>query len=169
MALDTLHDLFVHELRDLYDAEQQIVTGLPLMVQAAKAAPLKKIFDDHLRETSGQIERLDQLFKALGVSFSGRSCKAMQGLLAEARETIQEEADPDVLDAALIVAAQKIEHYEIAGYGSARAFAQELGYKDAERLLAETLKEEIAADQKLTRAAGSRLTPKAASDDIKAA
>lgn len=169
MALDTLHDLFVHELRDLYDAEQQIVTGLPLMVQAAKSAPLQKLFNDHLRETGEQIQRLDQLFKALGVSFSGRSCKAMQGLLSEARETIQEEASPEVLDAALIVAAQKIEHYEIAGYGSVRAFAEELGYKDAERLLAKTLKEEIATDEKLTRVAERRLNPEAASDDIKAA
>jgi ferritin-like metal-binding protein YciE len=169
MALDTLHDLFVHELRDLYDAEQQIVTGLPLMVQAAKAPPLQKLFNDHLRETSDQIDRLDQLFGALGVSFSGRSCKAMQGLLSEARETIQEEADPEVLDAALIVAAQKIEHYEIAGYGSVRAFAEQLGYTDAERLLAKTLEEETTADKKLTQLAERRLNRKASSDDIKAA
>jgi ferritin-like metal-binding protein YciE len=165
MALDTLHDLFIHELRDLYDAEQQIITGLPLMAQAAHADSLRRLFESHLRETSAQIERLDELFEALGVSFTGRSCKAMQGLLAEAREVIQEEADPEVLDAALIVAAQKIEHYEIAGYGSVRSFAQELGYKDAVRLLEQTLKEEFGADEKLTRAAESRLNQKAATAD----
>ncbi len=165
MALDTLHDLFIYELRDLYDAEQQIATALPLMSQAANGAPLRKLFDEHLKETTTQIERLDQLFSALGVSFAGRSCKAMQGLLAEARETIQEEADPEVLDAALIVAAQKIEHYEIAGYGSVRSFARELGYKDADRLLEQTLKEEFSADEKLTRAAESRVNTKAATAD----
>ncbi len=165
MALDTLHDLFIYELRDLYDAEQQIITGLPLMAQAAHAAPLRKLFEDHLKETSAQIERLDQLFNALGVSFTGRSCKAMQGLLAEARELIQEEADPEVLDAGLIVAAQKIEHYEIAGYGSMRTFARELGYKDAVRLLEQTLKEEFSADEKLTQTAESRINMKAATAD----
>lgn len=165
MALDTLHDLFVHELRDLYDAEQQIITGLPLLAQAAHSDALRKLFEHHAEETRDQIERLDKLFDALGVSFTGRSCKAMQGLLAEARETIQEDADPEVLDAALIVAAQKIEHYEIAGYGSARTFAQELGYKDAERLLTETLREEFSADEKLSRAAESRVNGKAATAD----
>jgi ferritin-like metal-binding protein YciE len=165
MALDTLHDLFLYELRDIYDAEQQIITGLPLMVQAAKAAPLRELFENHSKETSEQIERLDQLFNALGVSFTGRSCKAMQGLFGEARETIQQEADPEVLDAALIVAAQKIEHYEIAGYGSLRAFADELGYKDAERLLTQTLKEESAQDERLTRIAESRVNTKAAVAD----
>ncbi|MDF3058887.1 MAG: hypothetical protein K0R17_3102 [Rariglobus sp.] len=165
MALETLHDLFIHELRDLYDAEQQIITGLPLMARAAKSAPLRKLFEEHLKETSDQIDRLDRLFAALDVSFTGRSCKAMQGLLAEAREVIQEDADPEVLDAALIVAAQKIEHYEIAGYGSVRTFARELGYKDAERLLEQTLKEEFAADEKLTRAAESRVNQRAATAD----
>lgn len=165
MALDTLHDLFIYELRDLYDAEQQILTGLPLMAQAARAPQLRQLFEDHLKETRDQIDRLDRLFNGLNVSFTGRSCRAMQGLLAEARETIQEEADPEVLDAALIVAAQKIEHYEIAGYGSVRTFAQELGYKDAEHLLDETLKEEFAADEKLTRTAESRVNLKAATAD----
>ena len=165
MALDTLHDLFIYELRDLYDAEQQILTGLPLMAQAAKAPQLRQVFEDHVKETRDQIERLDAIFHGIGVSFTGRSCKAMQGLLAEARDTLQEEADPEVLDAALIVEAQKIEHYEIAGYGSVRAFAQELGYKDAERLLTETLKEESAADEKLTHAAESRVNEKAATAD----
>jgi ferritin-like metal-binding protein YciE len=165
MPLDTLHDLFIYELRDLYDAEQQILIGLPLMAQAAKSPQLKQLFEEHTKETREQIERLDALFHGLGVSFTGRSCKAMQGLLSEARDTIQEDADPEVLDAALIVEAQKIEHYEIAGYGSVRSFAQELGYKDAERLLEETLKEESATDEKLTRAAESRVNEKAATAD----
>jgi ferritin-like metal-binding protein YciE len=165
MALDTLHDLFVYELRDLYDAEQQILAGLPLMAQAAHSPQLRRLFEEHLKETREQIERLDRLFSAVGVSFTGRSCKAMQGLLAEARETIQQEADPEVLDAALIIEAQKIEHYEIAGYGSVRTFARELGYKDAENLLAETLKEESSADEKLTRIAEGRVNLKAATAD----
>lgn len=162
MALDTLHDLFVYELRDLHSAEQQLVDALPLFAQAAATAPLKKLFEQHLEETRGQLQRLGQLFKALGLPSEGRLCKGMQGLIIEARDTIQEEADPQVLDAALIVAAQKIEHYEIAGYGSARTFAQRLGYTEAVRMLEQTLREESAADDKLTRAAESRVNTQAA-------
>lgn len=169
MPLDNLHDLFVFELRDVYDAEQQILTGLPLLAQATKSEALRKLFDTHLRETGDQVERLDKLFNALGVTFTGRSCKAMQGLLAEARDTIQQEADPEVLDAALIVAAQKIEHYEIASYGSLKTFAQELGYKDAEKLIVQTLKEESSTDEKLTRIAESRINQRAAEADEAAA
>lgn len=169
MPLDNLHDLFVFELRDVYDAEQQIVTGIPLLAQAAKSPTLRKLFEAHLAETSDQIERLDKLFNALGVTFTGRSCKAMQGLLAEARQIIQEEADPEVLDAALVVAAQKIEHYEIASYGSLRTFANELGYKDVEKLIAQTLEEESDMDEKLTNIAQSRLNGRAASADEAAA
>jgi len=160
--LDTLHDLFIYELRDLHDAEQQLLDALPLFAQAANADSLRKIFTQHLSETRGQLQRLGQLFAALGVSSEGKSCKGMQGLIIEARETIQEEADPEVLDAALIVAAQKIEHYEIAGYGSVRTFARQLGYTEAARLLEETLREESAADEKLTRAAESRVNVQAA-------
>lgn len=162
MSLDTLHDLLVYELRDLHNAEQQLIEALPLLAQAASSPPLKKIFEQHLGETRGQLQRLAQLFSALGTTPEGKICQGMQGLIAEARDTIQEEADPQVLDAALIVAAQKIEHYEIAGYGSARTFAQRLGYTEAARLLEQTLREESAADDKLTHAAESRVNTQAA-------
>lgn len=162
-SLDSLHDLFVYELRDLHSAEQQLLDALPLLAQAANADSLRKLFEQHLDETRGQLQRLGQLFAALGVSPEGKTCKGMQGLITEARETIQEEADPEVLDAALIVAAQKVEHYEIAGYGSVRTFAQQLGYTEAARLLQETLREESATDEKLTRAAESRVNVQAAS------
>lgn len=163
MSLDNLHDLFVHELRDLHDAEQQLLDALPLLAQAASTPALRTLFEKHLEETRGQVGRLGIIFQALGTSPGGKTCLAMQGLIAEARETIQEEADPEVLDAALIVAAQKVEHYEIAGYGSVLAFAQRLGYDEAASLLEETLREEASADRKLTQAAESRINPKAES------
>lgn len=162
MSLDTLHDLFVHELRDLHSAEQQLLDALPLLAQAATSETLKNLFQQHLAETRGQLQRLAQLFNALGTTPEGKTCLGMQGLIAEARELIQEEADPQVLDAGLIVAAQKVEHYEIAGYGSARTFAQRLGYTDAARLIEQTLKEEGAANDKLTHAAESRVNTRAA-------
>ncbi len=161
MSLETLHDLFVHELRDLYDAEQQLVHALPLLEQAATDETLRGLFTAHLEETKEQVKRLEQLFKALSESPSGRSCKAMLGLITELRETLDEDADPTVLDAALVVAAQKVEHYEIAGYGSVCTFADELGYKEAGRLLKQTLKEEMSTDEKLTKAAERRVNARA--------
>jgi ferritin-like metal-binding protein YciE len=162
MSLDTLHDLLVYELRDLHSAEQQLLDALPLLTQAANSPQLRRLFEQHLDETRGQLQRLGHLFNALGTTPEGKTCQGMQGLIAEMRDTIQEEADPQVLDAALIVGAQKIEHYEIAGYGSVRSFAQRLGYTDAARLLEQTLREETAADDKLTHAAESRVNPRAA-------
>ena len=162
MSLDTLHDLFVYELRDLHDAERQLLDALPLLAQAAENPQLQKLFEQHLDETREQLQRLARLFEALGVPPEGKSCQGMQGLVSEARDTIQEEADPQVLDAALIVAAQKIEHYEIAGYGSVRTFAQRLGYTEAARILEQILREESATDDKLTRAAESRVNTQAA-------
>jgi ferritin-like metal-binding protein YciE len=153
-SLETLHDLFVHELRDLFDAENQMIKALPLMAKATRNEQLRESFELHLRETKEQVRRLELLFQALGTSPEGKSCLAMKGLIAEAKETLQEDADPDVLDAALIVAAQKLEHYEIAGYGSVRTFARVLNYADAARLIDQTLKEESATDEKLTRIAG---------------
>lgn len=150
-SLETLHDLFVHELRDLYDAEQQLTKALPLMAQAAKSPALRTAFETHLAETKEQTRRLEQVFKGLGTAAGGRTCKAMQGLIAEAKETIDEDADPDVMDAALIVAAQKVEHYEIAGYGSVCTFARVLQYDDAARVLKLTMGEEEATDKKLTQ------------------
>ena len=162
MSLDTLHDLLVYELRDLHDAEQQLLDALPLLAQEAQNPQLRKLFEQHLVETRGQLQRLARLFSALGTTPAGKPCQGMRGLVAETRETIQEKADPRVLDAALIVAAQKIEHYEIAGYGSARTFARRLGYTEAARILDQTLGEETAMDEKLSRAAEIRVNTGAA-------
>lgn len=162
MSLDTLHDLFVYELQDLHSAEQQLLDALPLLAQVTHSPQLRKLFEQHLEETRGQLQRLGRLFDALGASPEGKTCQGMQGLIAETRDTIQEEADPQVLDAALIVGAQKIEHYEIAGYGSVRTFAQRLGYTEAARILEQILREESATDDKLTRAAESRVNLQAA-------
>lgn len=164
MSLENLHDLFVHELRDLYDAENQLLKALPLMAQAAKSAQLKKAFETHQQETQEQVRRLDQVFKALGKSPEGKTCKAMQGLIAEAKELLEEDAAPTVLDAALIVAAQKVEHYEIAGYGSVCTFARVLEYHDAARVLKQTIAEEEATDKKLTELAMAA-NPKAEAAD----
>ena len=148
-SLENLNDLFVEELRDLYDAEKQLTAALPLMAQAAKSDQLRSGFETHLEQTKEQIQRLKDIFTGLGESPEGKTCKAMAGLVAEAKEVLDEDADPDVLDSALIVAAQKVEHYEMAGYGSVRTFAKVLGYSDAEKLLEKTLKEEAMTDEKL--------------------
>jgi ferritin-like metal-binding protein YciE len=151
--LENLEELLVHELKDLYSAETQLVKALSRMVKAATDDTLRHGFQSHLKETQGHVQRLERALKALGESPRGKTCKAMQGLIAEGKETIAEKAEPEVRDAALIVAAQKIEHYEIAGYGSSRAFAELLGHDDVVELLDQTLAEEKAADVKLTEAA----------------
>lgn len=163
-ALKNLHDLFVSELRDLFDAENQLVKALPLMIEAATDEELSEAFELHLRETKEQIRRLEQLFQGLGTSPEGKTCKAMRGLIEEARELLEEDSDPAVLDAGLVVAAQKVEHYEISGYGSVRTFARVLGNNDAARLLELTLKEESATDEKLT-AIARKLNPIAETAD----
>ena len=153
MPLESLHDLYVNELKDLYNAENQLLKALPKMAKAADAPELKAAFEEHLEVTRGQVARLEKVFAALGVSPKGKKCKAMEGLIEEGKELLEEDADPAVLDAALIAAAQKVEHYEMAGYGCARAFASLLGYEDAAALLQETLDEEGEADKKLTELA----------------
>jgi len=153
MKLTSLEDLFVSELRDLYSAEQQILKALPKMAKAARSKELKAAFEDHYKETKGQADRLDRIFKALGESPKGRKCEAMEGLLSEGQDLIAEEADPSVLDAGLIGAAQKVEHYEIAGYGCVRTYAEMLGYEGAAELLDKTEQEEGNADKKLTELA----------------
>jgi ferritin-like metal-binding protein YciE len=163
-SLESLHDLFISELRDLFDAENQLIKALPLMAKAARSEQLRESFELHTRETKEHVRRLEVLFQALGTSPEGKSCKAMKGLIAEAKECVQEDADPDVLDAALIVAAQKVEHYEIAGYGSVRTFARVLNYAEAAKVLEQTLKEEAATDEKLTQLAG-KLNVKAKTAD----
>jgi ferritin-like metal-binding protein YciE len=153
MALTSIRDLYVEELQDLYDAEQQILGALPKMAKAATAAPLKKAFEHHLEQTRGQVERLDQIFQRMGADPKGKKCKGMSGLLAEGDELMKEKADPDVRDAGLIAGAQKVEHYEIAGYGTVRTYAKMLGEQEAVRLLQQTLDEEGETDKKLTQLA----------------
>ncbi len=155
MKMKTLEDLYVNELKDLYNAENQLLKALPKMAKAANAPELKEAFESHLEETRGQVERLEQIFKELDVSPKGKKCKAMEGLVEEGSEMIKEDAEPPVKDAGLIAAAQRVEHYEIAGYGTARTFATLLSYDKAAKLLQETLEEEAGADEKLTELANS--------------
>jgi ferritin-like metal-binding protein YciE len=155
MALESLHDLYVEELRDLYNAENQLLKALPKMAKAASDPTLRAAFEEHLEVTRGQVDRLDRIFKRLGERAPGKKCAAMEGLIDEGKEMMEEDAPPAVLDAALISAAQKVEHYEIASYGCVRTYARLLGYDDAARLLQETLDEEGDADKKLTELAES--------------
>ncbi len=150
MKLDSLKALYIEELRDLYNAENQITKALPKMAKAATSPELKQAFEMHLEETQGQIGRLEQIFEALGESPKGKTCKAMQGLVEEGEEILKAKADPMVRDAALIAAAQRVEHYEIAGYGTVRTYAKLLKEQKAAKLLQETLDEEGATDEKLT-------------------
>jgi len=159
--LDSLDTLFLDQLRDLYDAEQRLVQALPKMAEAAHQRALKDAFQSHLRETQNQVQRLERAFQSLGQTAKGKTCEAMKGLVSEGQEAIDARGNPDVKDAALIAAAQRVEHYEIAAYGTARTFAQRLGKEEAARLLEETLREEKATDQKLTQLAESGINQKA--------
>ena len=150
MSVDSIEKLFIAELKDLYSAENQITKALPKMVKAAKSSDLKKAFESHLRETEGQIERLVQICEMIGTSPKGKACEGMKGVLGEGSSMLEESEAGDVRDAALISAAQRVEHYEMAAYGSVRAYAELLGQTEAAKLLEETLEEEKAADQKLT-------------------
>ena len=151
MTIKTLEDLFIHDLSDIYSAEKQITRALPKMARAATDPKLIAAFNQHLEETHGQIERLDQLVESTeGVRIKRMKCHALEGLAEEAQEIIDSVEAGPVRDAGLIGAAQKVEHYEIATYGTLHALAKKLGYKDAARLLEETLKEEKATDEKLT-------------------
>jgi ferritin-like metal-binding protein YciE len=153
MTVKSVNDLLLDELRDIYHAEKQLVRALPKMAKKAKSDELRQAFEHHLEETKGQVERLDQVFQHLDARSSGKRCEAMEGLIEEAKEMMEEIVTPEVLDAAMIAAAQKVEHYEIASYGSVHALAEALGQKEAARLLEETLNEEKAADQKLNQIA----------------
>lgn len=153
MKLSNLQDLYVDELKDLYSAENQILKALPKMIKAASATELQDAFQEHLDVTKGQVTRLEKIFKKLDVSPKGKKCKAMEGLLEEGKELMSEDADPSVMDAALIAAAQRVEHYEMAGYGCVRTFAKLLGHDEAAELLQETLDEEADADKALTELA----------------
>jgi len=162
MPFHSLKDLYVDELRDLYDAERQIIAAMPKMIQAASSSDLRQAFQHHLGETRIQVERLDLIFKNLGVEPKGRHCKGMEGILAEANEIVSEGGAPDVADAALISAAQRVEHYEISSYGSARTFADRLEDRYAGDLLQKTLDEEGRTDKALTSLAETGINQKAA-------
>ena len=163
MKLISFEDLFIDQLRDLYNAEDQILKIFPMMVKTAHSEELQEAFRDHHEHTKQHIERLEEIFEKLNVSAWGKRCKAMEGILEEGKETMHEEADPDVLDAALIAMAQRMEHYEIAGYGCARTFAQHLGDDQAANLLQETLTEEEESDRRLTQIAETSINVLAAS------
>ena len=160
MAINNMNDLFVEELRDLYSAENQLVQALPKMASAAHSKSLKSAFEKHLEQTQGHVQRLMGIFTELGLSPTGKHCQAMAGLIAEGSEVLQMQGDPDVKDAALIGAAQRVEHYEIAGYGVTRTFAKELGYDNFADTLQKTLDEEGDADKKLTSIAEGGLFKK---------
>ena len=161
MALDSLKQLYVEQLRDLYSAETQILKALPKMAERASHAELKAAFQTHLRQTEEQVRRLEGIFQELGESSSGHHCKGMEGLLKEGEEMLREKADPDVLDAGLIAAAQRVEHYEIAGYGCVRTYANTLGLQGQARTLQTTLDEEGQTDKDLTALAERIVNPDA--------
>ena len=163
MKLKTLQDLYVDQLKDLFNAENQLLRALPKMAKAATAPQLAKAFTEHLAETKVQIERLETIFAELDINPKGKTCKAMAGLLEEGAETISEDADLCVKDAALIAAAQRVEHYEMAGYGCVRTFARLLGHEDAADLLQTTLDEEGSTDKKLTKLAETVINSEAVS------
>ncbi len=152
-SFDSLEELFIAQIQDLYDAEQRLTKALPKMEEAANDAMLKQAFSSHLAETERQVERLEEVFRLIGQKPKAETCEAMKGLIKEGEEMLEAKGDPDVLDAGLIAAAQRVEHYEMAGYGTARAFAQKLGYLDVAELLGTTLEEEADADRKLTSVA----------------
>lgn len=153
MEIDSLRKLYVDELKDLYSAEKQILQALPKMAKKASNQQLRQGFEKHLEQTRIQVERLDRIFELLGKSPRGKKCKGMEGLLEEGKEMMQEDMDDDVMDAALISAAQRVEHYEIAGYGTVRTYADLLGEKEHAKLLQQTLDEEGQTDKELTKLA----------------
>lgn len=153
MRLENLTDVLHHELKDLHSAETQLIEALPAMAQAATTASLRKAFEMHLEETREHVRRLEEVSDILAMGITGETCEAMEGLIQEGEELIEDNDPSDALDAALIAAAQRIEHYEIAAYGSACTFASQLGHDEAERLLRKTLDEEKAADEKLNKIA----------------
>jgi ferritin-like metal-binding protein YciE len=162
MKIESLRELLVEQLHDLYDAEQRLTKALPKMAKAASSPQLKGAFKKHLTETEGHVTRLEQAFKSLDEKVSKKTCKAMQGLIAEGEDTIEEDAEPEVKDAALIAAAQRVEHYEIAAYGTVSAYAKLLERKDVLKLLQATLAEEKATDEALTELAESTINVEAA-------
>ena len=165
MEMETLRDLYIDELKDLYSAEKQLVKALPRMAKNAANPELRDAFTDHLEQTKGHVERLEQIFETLDPSPGGKKCVGMEGLIEEAKELLEEDADEEVLDAGLISKAQHVEHYEMAGYGTVRSYALILGENDHASLLQKTLDEEIKADKLLTSLAESFINTNAAAGD----
>jgi len=161
MKLDTLQKLYIDELRDLYNAENQLLKALPKMAKAASSEELKNAFEKHLEQTETHVERLENIFEQLDQTPKGKTCRAMKGLIEEGSEILKEEGDPSVLDAGIIVAAQKVEHYEIAGYGSVRTFGELLGQNKAVELLQTKLDEETDANELLNGLAENIVNPEA--------
>lgn len=161
MALRNLRDLYVDELKDLYNAEQQLLKALPKMAKAASSPELKNTLSDHLQVTQEQVRRLDGIFRQLGMAPRGKKCKGMQGIVEESDNFLSEKAGPAVRDAGLISEAQRVEHYEMAGYGTVRTYAQMLGFNDAANSLQLTLTEEEQANHRLTQIAENIINPKA--------
>ena len=151
--IETLEQVLVEEIRDLYDAEKQLTRALPKMAKAASSEKLRAAFTEHLEVTKGQVARLEQVFEMLDQKARSKACKAMKGLIEEGQEQIESNTDAELKDLTLIGAAQKVEHYEISGYGTVRTMAQQIGRKDVAQLLEETLKEEEETDKKLTQVA----------------
>lgn len=162
VEFNSLNDLFVNQIEDLYDAENRLTKALPKMAEAADSNQLKEAIEQHLAETRGHVSRLETIFREINVEPTRETCQAMKGLIAEGEGVIGSKGDPHVKDAALIAAAQRVEHYEISSYGSARTFAQRLGLTQAANLLQQTLNEEVAADKKLNTIAEGAVNPKAA-------
>ena len=155
--LKTLEDFFIEELKDLYSAEKQITKALPKMVKAASSEELKEAFQNHLGETENQVKRLEKISQILGRGLTGKKCAAMEGLLEEGKELMEEDAAPEVMDAALIAAAQKVEHYEISAYGSLVTLAKTMGQDEVAEILSQTLEEEKETDELLTQLAESSI------------
>jgi len=153
MQLQTLDDVLMEQLADLHSAETQLVEALPQVASSASTPELRTALEEHLEQTRGHVLRLEEAFSALGASIPDEYCEGMEGLLKEGKEVISAKGDPAAKDAALIAAAQRVEHYEIAGYGTARTLADQLGHDDVKRLMNETLDEEAAADERLTKIA----------------
>jgi len=166
--LSSLDDLLVHELQDIYHAEGQILKALPKMAKAATHPELKTTFEEHRAQTEGQVERLEQVFKLLGVPVKARKCDGMAGLVEEGKKTMAEDMEPEVMDAALIASAQKVEHYEIASYGCVCTYAEMLGYDQVHDLLGQTLDEEETTDERLTALAETVINPNAESAEAEA-
>lgn len=162
MKMKTLNDLLIHEIKDIYSAEKQLLRALPKMANATTNPALTQALEDHLEETKVQVERLEKIMEELEIGTRVPKCEAMEGLIEEGKSLLEEDMDPQVLDAALIASCQRVEHYEIAAYGCARTFAQLLGMKQIADILQTTLDEEGAADKKLTEIAMSQVNEEAA-------